>query len=110
MADLGKNGRCSMAQTQTAHTPGPWEVGNENPMSGDINVLDEQSPFEVALVRGSGNGQARANARLIAAAPDLLAACEAAIRTCHGEPANDAARHAKSDALYQAAAAIAKAS
>ena len=64
--------------TATAkHTEGKWfmapdTTGNQ----GDFGIWTNGSPFNIATVHGSGNGEALANARLIAAAPDLLAACE----------------------------------
>ena len=63
-------------QTQT-HTPSPWEVSTYE--NGDVAVYGENDPSgrDLALVRGSS--EAEANARLIAAAPDLLAALEAAL-------------------------------
>lgn len=63
----------------STHTPGPWEAAKESssynyvifgPQTQDIiaHVIDVALPDEVCT----------ANARLISAAPDLLAACEAA--------------------------------
>jgi len=54
-----------------SHTPGPWRIGDAgNTVFGPPN--GNPSPEIVASV-------AKRNARLIAAAPDLLAACKAAI-------------------------------
>ena len=53
------------------HTPGPWDV------CGDVDITGPQGEFvATAHVPGSEVGTAReyANARLIAAAPDLLEA------------------------------------
>ncbi len=78
-------------ETTTKHTPGPWAVctwASHMPLSG--------WPSEVCADDGEGDGTTicmfykvdlydfdraavEANARLIAAAPDLLAACEAAL-------------------------------
>ena len=60
-----------MSTDDKAHTPGPWhatlhQVGDEN----NVRVADCYSLEK-------GHDTARANARLIAAAPDLLAALEA---------------------------------
>lgn len=64
--------------TKQTHTPGPWTA---NPArfvagaNGDVAIVnDHHSLIAVAYVR---NGEEQANARLIAAAPDLLAACRA---------------------------------
>jgi hypothetical protein len=55
----------------SSHTPGPWVVDT------DIWVVEDSAhnPGQVASI--SDRPERRANARLIAAAPDLLAACEA---------------------------------
>lgn len=63
------------------HTPGPWEVtpnggiaGNgQNVVCNDISTLLNYGGLPI----GNGFGEAEANARLIAAAPDLLAALQA---------------------------------
>lgn len=66
------------------HTPGPWEYGQN--AKGQMRVFDA-SGWEIVRAL-SGNHYTRivpkdevaANAKLIAAAPDLLAACEATVR------------------------------
>lgn len=71
------------------HTPGPWTVDTQwtHGNAGFVHA-GEGSPragARVAIVTGMGGptgpwwDEAEANARLIAAAPDLLAACEAAL-------------------------------
>lgn len=62
-----------------AHTPGPWNVTNTSPSNAlDIAVIfDAQSQVVCSVPKGSSNmamPERRANARLIATAPDLLAA------------------------------------
>lgn len=64
----------------TKHTPGPWYavgswVEHENDKVADICNCDPESMGQEHL--GRSDAEIRANARLIAAAPDLLAACEA---------------------------------
>jgi hypothetical protein len=62
------------------HTPGEWVIGtdprNTSPEDGpyDVNSL---SHGHIADVECDGIDEWAENARLIAAAPDLLAACEA---------------------------------
>lgn len=51
--------------TNTKHTPGPWEVGEEG------EILAGSSEFLVATAY-HGRPAQEANARLIAAAPELL--------------------------------------
>lgn len=94
-----------------AFTPGPWELAE----SGlDFTVISEEQhqPVAVALVYGSLSGDdigdPQDNARLVIAAPDLLAACEAALKEWYvGD--DDENREAASQAQDMLAAAIAKA-
>ena len=70
-----------------SHTPGPWEFlpGQDNqsfhpedPIAG--SVYSSLADLHVARVWSDVSvGDAEANARLIAAAPDLLTACEVAL-------------------------------
>ena len=62
--------------TQTAHTPEPWTVTeNRNLPHHPIEVAGRDGNCCVASGLGDGP-EAAANARLIAAAPELLAALE----------------------------------
>lgn len=63
----------------TQHTPGPWEIGRCNPEAPEqlLNIMSHGSG--IAVVRHGGHPKAEANARLIAAAPELLHALEAAM-------------------------------
>ena len=66
----------------TAHTPGPWWVYNEGSrfpgiearLNGSVVVYGNDN--EIEGVKGRTHAEAIANARLIAAAPELLAALE----------------------------------
>lgn len=60
---------------QTQHTPGPWRYckTNGSPTHGE-HVIAGSKPGYLAEVRDCGSGDVGANARLIAAAPELLAA------------------------------------
>ena len=60
---------------RTPHTPGPWRV-DRRPVT--VAVRDSAGNYITENVRAVPNQEA--NARLIAAAPDLLAACKAAQR------------------------------
>lgn len=52
-----------------AHTPGPWK--------GNGTLIESDAPSYIASVNYAGSvEETRANARLIAAAPELLAALE----------------------------------
>ncbi len=54
-----------------SHTPGPWTV-QASPVC--YHVVSADRGFETGCIDFDGNGLANAN--LIAAAPDLLAACK----------------------------------
>ena len=56
------------------HTPGPWYASGSY-----IEKTPSGHRFTIAEVFRHNVGQCKANARLIAAAPDLLAACELAL-------------------------------
>ena len=75
----------STEETKTQHTPGPWAVDpDDRPgMEWNNHIVQQARPnFAICFMTRSGkrdNSEAEANARLIAAAPELLAACEAAL-------------------------------
>ena len=56
------------------HTPGPWEAHKTH--YGDDRTWDVSSPLRTVATINDGDGLAEANARLIAAAPELLEALE----------------------------------
>lgn len=65
-------------------TPGPWTIRRSNDGSGDVGITADGLPNVLAEcfgdLRHSGeraSDEAYANARLIAAAPDMLAALQA---------------------------------
>lgn len=60
----------------TEHTRGPWRIGNARHMVFGPKREDGGLAVTIATV-GRAEGAARANARLIAAAPELLEALEA---------------------------------
>lgn len=66
-------------KTKATHTPGPWSVS----CSG--NDVENVSGAGVCALYADET--AEANARLIAAAPDLLAAAEAMLRSIDEGPA-----------------------
>ena len=88
------------------HTPGPWTAIPRLHL-GDSPIIDEAGD-SIALVRCEDVVPSirNANARLIAAAPDMLAACEAAVRRLSSTRFNTAA---DADIVTQLLAAIAKA-
>ena len=73
---------------KTAHTPGPWAICDEQIWSSEINDY-------VCCIRRFGEltAQDEANARLIAAAPDLLAACKDAREALFNQKQDGLDRH-----------------
>ena len=69
---------------KTQHTPGPWRYvkANPSPTSG-AHLISGDRPGYLAEVRDCGSGDVGANARLIAAAPDLLAAAQRVFDDAH---------------------------
>jgi hypothetical protein len=87
--------------SHASHTPGPWE--NDRQTVYSVNGVHEQ---EIAEVYGNADGNAEANARLIAAAPELL---EALKRITDAIEGTEPSQHVL-DCLYKVAIkAIAKA-
>lgn len=66
---------------KTQHTPAPWSVIKGSPQAGIITAPNRS--LGIAEVFGGGETDI-ANARLIAAAPDLLAACRCALADMEG--------------------------
>jgi hypothetical protein len=65
------------------HTPGPWSIRT---LDGSLGSIDAASGIQVAQAqeisvtdRNTGHLERISNARLIAAAPELLEACRMAI-------------------------------
>ena len=67
-------------EQKAAHTPGPWQIewnvaqGGEGHYITDSKDMAELSRIAAVLFHDDADGETRANARLLAAAPDLLAA------------------------------------
>jgi hypothetical protein len=64
----------------SAHTPGPWEImvpENRRGQSLPPKVVKNGSP--IATLNITGTGDREANARLIAAAPEMLTALQAVV-------------------------------
>jgi hypothetical protein len=86
----------------TKHTPGPWHYAECEMGAPFIDTESVGDLFAVVLPLD----EERANCRLMAAAPDLLAACEHAMRECcdlQGTPAGNAIEAAIAKARGQGA-------
>lgn len=69
------------------HTPGPWAVDDVYGL-----IMANNGAYEVAAVHAARNdGEAKANARLIAAAPEMLEALNETLR--HMDHSGDCAKH-----------------
>ena len=60
-----------------SHTPGPWEAQIEKDTR--LKIVGPEGWLGVAQAFGDDFKEAQANARLIAAAPELLEACQIAV-------------------------------
>jgi hypothetical protein len=91
----------------TSHTPGPWSLlANEViSKSGDV-IADVTGGEGNRFIDDEDNAECQANAHLIAAAPDLLAALEYALEFL---TANDDGEEDVVNRIASAKAAIAKA-
>ena len=62
------------------HTPGPWQVGK---WDGKLVITDKNNCI-VSTMQWQIKDEERANARLIAASPDLLKTCKSIVRMILG--------------------------
>ena len=77
-----------------AHTPRPWAVNGECIRNGGPSINVMAGPYLIASVpfstRQADNEsrliEAQANARLIAAAPELVLSLQATLRALEGQP------------------------
>lgn len=85
------------------HTPGPWDDASKYPEIPTVRIFAKA--HYIASVGNSDDSreQTEANARLIASAPELLAACKEFVRKCDCGEAESTRSYA------QMKAAIAKA-
>jgi hypothetical protein len=71
-----------MGQTQAQHTPGPWTAYCQNNTAA---IRDKDGVLLAsASVRDIETPECQANARLIAAAPELLEVCKHVLLECPG--------------------------
>jgi hypothetical protein len=66
-----------------SHTPGPWEINEGDGMAiAKVSLFAITAPCTAEVGSGLSKEENLANARLIAAAPDLLVACQRLISFC----------------------------
>jgi hypothetical protein len=61
----------------SAHTPGPWTAGQPTKQRADATITAHSRRVAFVISQDQPDADAAANARLIAAAPDLYAALQA---------------------------------
>ena len=99
-------------------TPAPWIAAERAPYAYDgegdeLFIRDDdqehpQGPFTICTVNRSRRSESEANAALIAAAPDLLEACEAVLRSTSWEDPVDRLTINEREAILKAAIAKAR--
>lgn len=94
----------SKSANETKHTPGPWQA---NKWAPGYSISAPDSQYTVCNLSDCNN--AEANARLIAAAPDMLEACQQIINDSDMDAIHGAGRSVTHDAIDKVRAAIAKA-
>jgi hypothetical protein len=92
----------------SAHTPAPWEA-TENDVTGCAYITSDATGGEVAVLYADKSDERDADARLIAAAPDLLKAASAAVEIVKESWGDDQIEHGDCQACNLLLAAIAKA-
>jgi hypothetical protein len=63
---------------KTTHTPGEWMQETESTVKGNFAIFERNTDTHIATVHNIG-AEAEANAKVIAAAPDLLNALQNAL-------------------------------
>ena len=95
------------------HTPGPWELGNPtSQLEFGVYATDKISGIRYFLANAEGHmgyKESLANARLIAAAPELLEALQSLVNQFLQRGVFTAPEHPDRIALALAESAIAKA-
>ncbi len=66
-------------------TPGPWIVGATDPNTAGIEIVSEGRPYICLVLPGAVDDRTEANARLIAAAPELLEALTEIVAAADGD-------------------------
>ena len=97
---VSSSGSCEQADSEPKHTPGPWEVWEPH---GEVYVIPCDMDDNVARLLGSPNWdwkELKANANLIAAAPELLEAAKLVL---------DELEYDSYEAVWRLAEAVAKA-
>ena len=96
--------------TKTKHTPGPWELTDlDNYPEAEFCINAVATPYSLIAECFSGSDEQRlANARLIAAAPDLLEICEIVLARLDLEPVNAVFPNSAMRSTLRAAIAMAK--
>lgn len=99
-------GGCMQTVDKVGFTPGPWKVYKGGLSFPPLLVRAPQSDKAIADCDWQSGDEGKANARLIAAAPDLLQALESIITLCrqpgYGQPKLAAIQACANDAISRA--------
>ena len=76
--------------TATKHTPGPWHIRTLENFGYNVVHYNNGDKFDLARVAKTSD---EANARLIGAAPDLLAALQEQVASCWSVDCELCAQH-----------------
>jgi hypothetical protein len=90
--------------TNLTHTPAPWEDNGNGLIYGQCSGDDDEAPFvaDVCTDANAYTEREQANARLIVAAPRLLAACRMVVERWEIGDLAEAARMCQA-AIFEAA-------
>lgn len=92
------------------HTPGPWSINDWPQATSDVGIGATGTPLVARIsLRDVSINEQKANARLIAAAPELLACAEMLLLLTAKAGANGSVAHEFRPHWEAARAAIAKA-
>ena len=84
----------------SGHTPGPWIISQPTGYNDSGAIEQIGTGFVIASdIFGKSKEETEANARLMAAAPDLLAACKVAL---YNLASPESLRHILEDAINKA--------
>lgn len=102
------------ADVMPKHTPGPWEVADDNRDTVRVHrvgPIPKGKRYSIAsLGVGRGDKEDKANAQLIAAAPNLLSAAKRMLEAVHSkDPAEPGTQRPDGGAVMSLKGAIAKA-
>lgn len=100
-----------MNDKEVGYTLGPWEIHNNIGRKGELGILSDKAPCIIAVMGNQKEWplEARANARLIAAAPEMFNALKLVLNCQNYTTDSCPVSYELQAALTEARAAIARA-